>query len=95
VGLYPTVVLLSLATLPLHLPLWLALLIGNLFSSFVMTFVTMPYYVNPMLKHWLRPPPNVSAAKANWRGLTISVVSLALWSVVFYVLTKVILNLPY
>ena len=47
VGLYPTVVLLSLLLWPLKMPLWLNLLVGNLFSSFAMTFVTMPYYVNP------------------------------------------------
>ena len=50
VGLYPTVVLLTLALSPLQMPLWLGLLVGNLLSSFAMSFVTMPYYVNPLLK---------------------------------------------
>ena len=63
VGLYPTVVMLTLALSPLKMPLWLGLLIGNLMSSFVMSFVTMPYYVNPLLKRWLRPPPDVPAAQ--------------------------------
>ncbi|KAA0086748.1 antibiotic biosynthesis monooxygenase [Mycolicibacterium sp. P9-64] len=94
VGLYPTVVLLSLVLSPLHMPLWLGLLVGNLFSSMLMTFVTMPYYVNPLLKHWLRPPPNVPAAKANWRGVGISVAALAFWTVVFYLATKVLWHLP-
>ena len=44
------------------MPLWLGLLVGNLLSSFIMTFVTMPYYVNPLLKHWLRPPPDMPPA---------------------------------
>ena len=35
VGLYPTVVMLTLALSPLHMPLWLGMLIGNLLSSFV------------------------------------------------------------
>lgn len=94
VGLYPTVVFLSLALSPLHMPLWLGLLIGNLFSSFLMTFVTMPYYVNPLLKHWLRPPPNVPESRTNWRGIAISVAALAFWSVVFYLATRVFWHLP-
>lgn len=94
VGLYPTVVLLTLVLSPLHMPLWLGLLIGNLFSSLLMSFVTMPYYVNPLLKHWLRPPPNVPAAKTNWRGLGISVAALAFWTAVFYLVTRVFWQLP-
>jgi antibiotic biosynthesis monooxygenase (ABM) superfamily enzyme len=94
VGLYPTVVLLTLALSPLHMPLWLGLLIGNLFSSMLMTFLTMPYYVNPLLKHWLRPPPNVPAAKTNWRGIGIAVAALAFWTVVFYLGTRVFWHLP-
>jgi uncharacterized protein len=94
VGLYPTVVLLSLLLSPLHMPLWLGLLIGNLCSSFAMTFLTMPYYVNPLLSRWLRPPPNVPAAKSNWRGIGISVAALAFWTVVFYVVTRVFWHLP-
>ncbi|MBB5161994.1 antibiotic biosynthesis monooxygenase [Mycobacterium sp. AZCC_0083] len=94
VGLYPTVVLLTLALSPLHMPLWLGLLIGNLFSSMLMTFLTMPYYVNPLLKRWLRPPPNVPAAKTNWRGIGIAVAALAFWTVVFYLVTRVFWHLP-
>jgi uncharacterized protein len=94
VGLYPTVVLLSLLLSPLHMPLWLGLLIGNLFSSMLMTFLTMPYYVNPLLKHWLRPPPNVPATKSNWRGIGIAVAALAFWTVVFYLVTRVFWHLP-
>jgi antibiotic biosynthesis monooxygenase (ABM) superfamily enzyme len=89
VGLYPTVVLLTLLAWPLKMPIWLGMLVGNLMSSFVMSFVTMPYYVNPLLKRWLRPPPDVSAAKANWRGLCIVVALMAFWTVVFYLVTKV------
>ena len=68
VGLYPTVVLLTLALSPLKMPMWLGMLIGNLLSSFVMSFVTMPYYVNPLLKHWLRPPPDVPKARDELAG---------------------------
>jgi antibiotic biosynthesis monooxygenase (ABM) superfamily enzyme len=93
VGLYPTVVLLSLLTFPLHLPMWLGLLIGNLFSSFAMTYVTMPYYVNPLLKSWLQFPAGSWKDKANRRGVAIVVASLVFWAVVFYVLTIHIMHL--
>jgi hypothetical protein len=79
---------------PLKMPLWLNLLVGNLCSSFVMTFLTMPYYVNPLLKPWLRPPPNVPAVKNNWRGIGIAVTALVFWAVVFYLVTRVFWHLP-
>ncbi|RDH74711.1 antibiotic biosynthesis monooxygenase [Mycolicibacterium moriokaense] len=94
VGLYPTVVLLTLVLSPLHLPLWLGMLIGNLLSSLAMTFVTMPYYVNPLLRPWLRPRPGVPAASSNWRGIIVAAVLLSLWAVVFYLVTRVFWQLP-
>lgn len=94
VGLYPTVVFLTLMMSPLHMPLWLGLLIGNLFSSLLMSFVTMPFYVNPLLKPWLRPSPDVPAAKNNRHGIAVAVVALAFWTVVFYLVTRVFWHLP-
>jgi antibiotic biosynthesis monooxygenase (ABM) superfamily enzyme len=94
VGLYPTVVLLTLALSPLKMPLWLGMLIGNLCSSFAMSFVTMPFYVNPLLKRWLRPSPNVAPTQTNWRGIGIVVGVMAFWTVVFYLVTKVFWHLP-
>jgi uncharacterized protein len=94
VGLYPTVVFLTLALSPLKLPLWLGMLIGNLLSSFMMSFVSMPYYVNPLLKHWLRPPPNIPEAQTNWRGIGMVVAVMAVWTLVFYLLTRVFWHLP-
>lgn len=94
VGLYPTVVFLTLALSPLHMPLWLGMLIGNLFSSFAMSFITMPYYVNPLLKRWLRPPPDVPKAKTNLVGIgTVVAVNLT-WVVVFYLVTTQFWSLP-
>ena len=87
VGLYPTVMLLSLALSPLGMPLWLSLLVGNLLSSFIMSFVTMPYYVNPLLKHWLRPPPDMPPVATNWRGVGIVAAVTAFWVAVFYLVT--------
>lgn len=94
VGLYPTVVLLTLALSPLHMPLWLGMLVGNLLSSFAMSFITMPYYVNPLLKRWLRPPPDVPVAQTNWRGIGICVAALTVWTVIFYLATTVVWHLP-
>ena len=87
VGLYPTVVLLTLAQFPLRLPLWEGMLVGNLLSSLSMTFVTMPYYVNPLLKNWLQPPANVPAVRTNLRGIAIVVAVMVFWAVVFWVVT--------
>ncbi|MFB7333848.1 antibiotic biosynthesis monooxygenase [Streptomyces adustus] len=87
VGLYPTVVLLSLALSPAHLPLWINLLIGNLLSSFIMSFLTMPHYVNPLLGRWLRPPPGEPRRRTNVRGLCTVAVVMAVWALVFYLIT--------
>ena len=93
VGLYPTVVVLALLTFPLHMPLWLGMLIGNFLSSFVMTYVTMPYYVNPLLKRWLQPPANVPVRQTNARGTALVVAALVFWVVMFYILTTQIMHL--
>ncbi len=94
VGLYPTVVLLTLALSPLKMPLWLGLLIGNLISSFIMSFVTMPYYVNPLLRRWLRPPPDISKARNDMQGIGIAAGVTAFWVVIFYLVTTEFWTLP-
>jgi antibiotic biosynthesis monooxygenase (ABM) superfamily enzyme len=94
VGLYPTVLLLTLALSPLKMPLWLGMLVGNLLSSFLISFAVMPYYVNPLLKHWLRPPPNVPKSQTNWRGIGIVAGVMAFWTVTFYLVTRVFWHLP-
>ncbi|PBC54507.1 antibiotic biosynthesis monooxygenase [Rhodococcus sp. ACPA1] len=94
VGLYPTVVILTLALSPLKMPLWLGLLVGNLLSSFIMSFVTMPYYVNRVLGRWLRPPPDVPEAATNRRGIAIVAGVMVFWVIVFYLLTRQFWTLP-
>ncbi|MGI5258060.1 antibiotic biosynthesis monooxygenase [Streptomyces angustmyceticus] len=94
VGLYPTVVLLTLALSPLKLPLWLGLLVGNLLSSFIMSFVTMPFYVNPLLKRWLRPRPGAPRARTHLVGLGTVAAVMVFWAAVFYLVTIRIWHLP-
>jgi len=93
-GLYPTVVFLTLALSPLHLPLWLGMLVGNLLSSFAMSYLAMPYYVNPVLKRWLRPSSEASTRRNDVRGLALLIGLNAFWVVVFYLVTRVIWHLP-
>ena len=94
VGLYPTVVLLTLALSPARMPLWLSLLIGNLLSSFAMTFVTMPFYANPLLKRWLRPAADAPKTATNIRGAVLITAVMVSWAVVFYLVTSVFWHLP-
>lgn len=93
-GLYPTVVFLTLALSPLHMPLWLGMLVGNLLSSFAMSYLAMPYYVNPVLKRWLRPPPEASTTRNDLRGLALLMGLNVFWVVIFYLATQVIWHLP-
>nr|WP_252981176.1 hypothetical protein [Streptomyces chartreusis] len=86
--------LLTLALFPLHMPLWIGLLVGNLLSSFIMSFLTMPYYVNPLLGRWLRPPPEERATRSLLRGLGVVAVAIAFWAVVFYLVTEQFWSLP-
>ncbi|MBW0014870.1 antibiotic biosynthesis monooxygenase [Mycobacterium sp.] len=94
VGLFPTTTLLSLALSPAGLSLWQGMLIGNLASSFVMTFVTMPFYVNPLLKRWLHPAPDAPKTTTNIRGALLIVTLMVFWAVLFWLVTSVFWKLP-
>lgn len=94
VGLYPTVVLLTLAMSPLKMPLWLGLLVGNLLSSLVMSFVTMRFYVNPLLARWLHPPTDAPRGPVNARGIAVVVAAIGFWVVVFWLVTTRVWTLP-
>ena len=55
----------------------------------------MPYYVNPLLKHWLRPPPRCAEGTDELAGHRPSSSALNLfWVVVFYLVTRVFWHLP-
>ena len=86
-GLYPTVMLLTLLGSPLHLPFWLGMLIGNLVSSFVMSYLTMPYYGNPILRWWLAPSPSARQPATDITGVLLVLAINGLWALVFYLLT--------
>ncbi|WP_328928709.1 antibiotic biosynthesis monooxygenase [Streptomyces sp. NBC_00190] len=94
VGLYPTVVLLTLALSPLKWPLWFGLLVGNLLSSFIMSFLTMPHYVNRLLGRWLWPRPDESPVKNNLIGIGTVTALTVFWVVVFYLVTRQFWTLP-
>jgi antibiotic biosynthesis monooxygenase (ABM) superfamily enzyme len=93
VGLYPTVVLLTLLLSPLKMPLWLGMLVGNLVSSVAMSFLVMPRYVNPLLGWWLRPKATAPAS-TNVRGVALVAALNAAWLVVFYLITARFWTLP-
>ena len=86
-GLYPTVVLLTLVTAPLGLPFWLAMLTGNLLSSLVMSYLTMPYYGTRILRWWLRPAPSARQPATDIRGFLLVLAINGLWAAAFYLLT--------
>jgi uncharacterized protein len=83
-----------LARSPARLPMWLDMLIGNLMSSLVMTFVTMPFYVNPLLKRWLHPASDVAKTPTNIRGALLIATLMAFWAVLFWLMTTVFWKLP-
>jgi antibiotic biosynthesis monooxygenase (ABM) superfamily enzyme len=94
VGLYPTAVLLTLALSPARLPLWLGMLIGNLLSSSIMTFVTMPFYANPLLKRWLYAAPDAPKTATNIRAALLITAAMVFWAVLFWLVTTVFWKLP-
>lgn len=93
-GLYPTAMLLGLALSPAKLPMWQGTLIGTLSSSFVMTCVTMPFYVNRSLRHRLQPTPGAPKAANNIRAALLITSAMACWALLFWLLTTVFWKLP-
>ncbi len=86
-GLYPTVTILSLLTVPLGMQMWESMLLGNLLSSFIMSYLTMPFYGNPILKWWLQPKPQAPQPRTNISGMALVLAINAVWAVIFYVIT--------
>jgi len=88
-ALYPTVMLLGILMNPFmrHLPFAVQMLIGNICSIALLTWLIMPQ-VSRWLGFWLVLPANGTASEDRWRreatGLGIVVVSITLLVLVFW-----------
>jgi antibiotic biosynthesis monooxygenase (ABM) superfamily enzyme len=94
-GLYPTVVLLTLAISEIwgSAPLWAGLLVGNILSVSLLTWVVMPV-VTRALRFWLVPEPGRPRARADLLGTVASVAFLTLAALVFWLVTTQFWHLP-
>lgn len=95
VGLYPTVVLLTLAISAIwtKAELWESLLIGNILSVSLLTWVVMPV-VTRALRFWLTPADGRDGARTDAIGAAASVGFLTLAALVFWLFTTQLWHLP-
>jgi antibiotic biosynthesis monooxygenase (ABM) superfamily enzyme len=95
VALYPTVVLLTLGISALwkHGPLWATLLVGNVLSVTLLTWVVMPV-VTRALRFWLAPAPDADVARVDAIGTIASIGFLTVSALVFWLVTTQIWTLP-
>jgi uncharacterized protein len=95
VGLYPTVVLLTLAISELwkKAELWESLLIGNILSVALLTWVVMPV-VTRALRFWLEPEGGHADVRLNARGTAACVAFLTFAAFVFWLCTTQVWHLP-
>jgi antibiotic biosynthesis monooxygenase (ABM) superfamily enzyme len=95
VGLYPTVVLLTLAISELwkRAELWASLLVGNILSVMLLTWVVMPV-VTRALRFWLVPEGGRDSRRLDAAGAAVSVAFLTLAALVFWICTTQIWHLP-
>jgi hypothetical protein len=95
VGLYPTIVLLSLGITELWpgAKLWWGVLLSNVISVGLLTWVVMPL-ANRALRFWIAPDPQAASRRLDSLGLAVSIAFLTLTALVFWLVTSVIWNLP-
>lgn len=95
VGLYPTVVLLTLANSGLwkKAELWESLLIGNILSVTLLTWAVMPV-VTRTLRFWLVPQGDKGSARLDAIGALVSIAFLTSAALVFWTCTTQIWHLP-
>lgn len=95
VGLYPTVVLLTLGISEIwpHGKLWETLLLGNALSVTLLTWVVMPL-VTRALAFWLEPDSKQASWRLDVMGAGVSVAFLTFAAVVFWLVTTQIWTLP-
>jgi antibiotic biosynthesis monooxygenase (ABM) superfamily enzyme len=95
VGLYPTVVLLTLGISEIWPDgkLWETLLLGNVCSVTLLTFVVMPT-VTRALGFWLAPSPARSGPRLDALGAVVSVAFVTVAAFIFWLVTTQIWTLP-
>lgn len=95
VGLYPLVVLLTLAITELWSDgeLWATLLVGNILSVGLLTWVVMPV-VTGALRFWLNPDSKTAGPRLDAIGAAASVAFLAFAALGFWIGTTQIWHLP-
>jgi antibiotic biosynthesis monooxygenase (ABM) superfamily enzyme len=95
VGLYPTVVLLTLAISELwkNAELWASLLVGNILSVTLLTWVVMPV-VTRGLRFWLAPERARAGARLDAIGAVVSIAFLTFAALVFWACTTQVWHLP-
>jgi antibiotic biosynthesis monooxygenase (ABM) superfamily enzyme len=94
VGLYPTVVFLTITIAEIwDGPLWATLLIGNVLSVGLLTWVVMPV-VTRALRFWLAPAPGHESRRLDAIGAVVSIAFLTLAALVAWLVTTQIWHLP-
>jgi antibiotic biosynthesis monooxygenase (ABM) superfamily enzyme len=95
VGLYPTVVILTIAISELwkSASLWQSLLVGNILSVALLTWVVMPV-VTRALRAWLAPDPHAKQPRTDLIGFVASAAFLALAALAFWLVTVRVWKLP-
>ncbi len=95
VGLYPTVVLLTLGISEVWPTgqLWESLLVGNILSVALLTWVVMPV-VTRALRFWLAPDQGHASRRVDMIGTVASVAFLAVAALVFWLVTTQLWTLP-
>ena len=95
VGLYPTVVLLTLAITKLWpgADLWASLLLGNVLSVTLLTWVVMPA-VTRALRFWLLPGRPAGKERVDVIGAAAAIGFLTVAALVFWLCTTQIWHLP-
>jgi hypothetical protein len=94
VGLYPTVVLLTICISHLwkSAALWESILLGNIVSVTLLTWVVMPV-ITRALGFWLVPKPSRGGARLDALGAVVSIAFLTLTALVLWLITTQIWHL--
>ena len=94
-GLYPTVVLLTLAIGAIWpgAQLWVSLLVGNILSVSLLTWAVMPV-VTRALRFWLAAEDGRAGARLDAAGALVSVAFLTFAAFIFWLITTQVWHLP-